>query len=1578
MVMKVSAPFPRAATPWFRAPRELLLPPKAAVRSLHLLGRRLIPDPRATEQTKSGIGGPRHGESIPTPTGQVPAPAPQDRSRIPLCLADAVAPPPSGIGWAVTAEMVHQCLEDHGPHSLRNDYSCLDKDLREQTSNWESLPPWIPGQPCEELFLFTDGSYYPKAAQATWAYVVAARQGNHVGTVGFSAGKVTLQPNNNPSAFQGELEGLLHALATACRLSAPVVHVGGDCSAALDIGRGVASFDLSNKVARAIQGFVCWAQGQGMCFFWHKVEAHTGCAFNETADAIAKQVGRDGDSPLWHTPCPSFDSAVDENLPERLWMTGPYSSVLGLPALLSNGTWPAQANHPVPQTVTLPLAGFKPVSCQLHTCKLPLRILQYNVLSLRGLAASALLAKGLRSYAVSLAGLQETREHKTGFSTYEEWWILSAPCTAAGTGGAQLWINPTQPGLRWEQNTLSIFHASPQVLVVLARVNGLSVALISAHAPPATSAEEILSQWWADLGQIIATIPPRFTLLQCIDANARFHACSDTPGTLASAPKCSNAKHLRNHALQIEAEATDQFSDTGSRLTSWQSPTGHRALLDYVLFPKAWKPAALTRDTPDLGDLHADYDHFPVLLDLDVTCEGRRPSVSQRIDPAALRTPAGQAVARAALATLPHIPWDICSTQHLEFVHRHLLHALEALPRAPPKPRNPALTQATLCLVRRKRHVQRCLRTVRQRKHRQCLWILSQVDSHASFNGAASIAQLSAFSVQEDRWYELFQSVRAELRTAMQKDRADFARRAISDAREAGPREFAFKLRAVLRTGRKFRNPPLLPVIRENVTITAGREPVLDAFAAFFAKPERARAVPLTELTAPQATCNTVLRDGTDLPSIVQLANAFAKQKSGKAPGVTQLPAEVFRSDPIASARAIWPILAKSMVRDPLPFQWRGGSATAIPKPCKDGSELQGYRSIMLLEPTAKAVQTAFRPQIQEAFVALRSTVHYGGLAGAPITLPAACTRAHLQALNALRLNGGAVFVDCKAAYYSVAREVLSAPPDLIHDDKWAYARAAVFFPDPLLQEGFVQALRSHPTAEALQARPALACFLRKQLDSTWFVGRDDSQCAMRAESGTAPGSPIADLLFGLVFQRFLHDINHCLQSQGYQAFATFSAPAQDDLSTPTWADDVCILFQTATPEEIQSAVQLILETVLAAMAAQGLDANLGAGKTEVMAVIHGQGSQAVKRALFSPNEPSVTFQCHGGTAKVRLVSEYIHLGCLLRSDGSEFPCITHRELQAQQIFRPVRKKLLNNEHLSRLEKLDLLKSRVLPSFLHGAGMLTLQHQKDRDRFEDAIFKIYRASFRPIVGVSSQGFSNTEILTVLGLATPNELLATARARVLADLVRANLKPILLCLNHTGLWWSLATQAAVDVGLLARQPTSVDELLNSLRTDNHYVSRMCRGFLRKGCRSRPADDVPLEPREAPETALPIAASGPSLPWQCNLCSNAYSGKRQLAVHLSRHHGVRPGAVRAAFGTCCQRCLREFWTLRRLTEHLARSKQCLLTYSCSDIPPEPPAPTATEYAWKPAMRSFGPQPWWSTLNPDVATACRDSSD
>ena len=130
-----------------------------------------------------------------------------------------------------------------------------------------------------------------------------------------------------------------------------------------------------------------------------------------------------------------------------------------------------------------------------HAMTLHLRILQYNVLSLKGLTAKALLAAGTRRGRFDVAGFQETRVQQTGFSSFEGWWILSASSTTEGVGGAQIWINPCNKGLSWDRKALSILHAAPQCLIVLARVNGLDVAIVSGHAPPSVSPPHILQQW---------------------------------------------------------------------------------------------------------------------------------------------------------------------------------------------------------------------------------------------------------------------------------------------------------------------------------------------------------------------------------------------------------------------------------------------------------------------------------------------------------------------------------------------------------------------------------------------------------------------------------------------------------------------------------------------------------------------------------------------------------------------------------------------------------------------------------------------------------------------------------------------------------------------------------------------------------------------------------------------------------------------------------------------------------------------------------------------------------------------------
>ncbi|CAE7586002.1 CACNA1S [Symbiodinium sp. CCMP2592] len=1400
-------------------------------------------NPTGTETTSLTVEG-GSLSNLPVSTGPDAVSPPHLTQPVELTLDSLLPLPGPCIGWAVDHDIAQQCLCSHHLESLHSDLSPLETDLRAAAKAWRTLPPWDPQVRCDEAFLFTDGSYYGPHATASWALVVVVRQGACVCRAGFHAATVHLATVGKESAFQGELEGLLHATAFACTIGAGIVHIASDCQSALDLISSAGGAHQAHPATRALLGFLNFAHCSGILVLLHKVEAHSGCGLNDLADALAKQAGRAGCGNPWPWEISVFSEAVQECVPERLWLLcATAATCLGLPPVHSNGTWTDSCQRTgVRPPPSLPI-GFVQDPQQPKQCRLPLRLLTYNVLSLKGVAAHELMAKGLRANGVSVAGFQETREKRSGFSHSQGWWVLSASSDEAGAGGAQVWINPQQPGLSWDRQALSILCATPQCLIVLARVNGLDLAITVAHAPTAVSSPESLAEWWESLHSQVRRIPPRFVLITCIDANARFVQDPAYPDTLEATPKTRNCEHLREFAQAIGADISQQFSNTGAPLTSWRSPNGNQALLDYILFPRAWRPAAATLDTPCLNDLHCDVDHFPVLLCLDVTCDTSIRPAAPRVNIDALRTPQGQSLVRAAFASMPAIPWSLDTTSHLDTVHRHLHACLQALPPAPPKPRNPALSADTIALVVRKRHARRCLRVVRARTLRLCTDILTQVCNRPAT--VRDLRQLEAQIRLEKRHAAGCRELRDALTKAILQDRACFARKAIADARDQGPREFSHKLRAVLRTGRKFRSPPLLPVIHSSSGECAGREDVLDEFARFFATPERARPVSIRCLLdrAAEADPAPVPLDGESLPSVVQLAAAFGQLKPNKAPGISQLPSEVFRADPMASARAVWPILAKATVRDGFPFQWKGGAAAAVPKPGKDGSTLGGFRSVLLLEPTAKAAQVSLRPLLHSTFLGIKTATHYGGVAGAPISLPALCARAHLQFLHHSRGSGGAIFVDCRAAYYSIAREVLHASPQELQSDTWVRARARIFFKDPGQQDDFIAALRAHAVPDLLHRQPVLATLLRKQLDGTWFSGRADSPNVMQAESGTVPGSPIADLLFGLAFQHFLHSIEDILAEQGCQAFAAFcnSEPTDNEVSSaPTWADDVCILFQTSRPEGVPQAVATIMRGVTHGMHIQGLEANLGEGKTEAMIVVHGQGSQNVRRDMLCTSHPTVTFPGPNGDQCVRLVPEYTHLGCVLRADGSDFPGLVHRERQAMLLYRPVRRRLLSNPYLTEAEKCGLLTTRILPCFLHGAGMLVLSTSRERVKFEDTVYRMYRGAFRPILGVSCKGFTNLEVVSALGMQTPDELLLTHRARTLAEVARAGLWRVLSCLQASSPWWAQATDAAITVGLLDRRPEDVAELQRMIRTDRGVVSRLCCKFLKEGRKGRSFD------------------------------------------------------------------------------------------------------------------------------------------
>ncbi|CAE7021462.1 unnamed protein product, partial [Symbiodinium sp. CCMP2456] len=741
-----------------------------------------------------------------------------------------------------------------------------------------------------------------------------------------------------------------------------------------------------------------------------------------------------------------------------------------------------------------------------------------------------------------------------------------------------------------------------------------------------------------------------------------------------------------------------------------------------------------------------------------------------------------------------------------------------------------------------------------------------------------------------------------------------------------------------------------------------------DTFAKHFAAAEKATETDAQGLITEDTIIPTDARwDGTALPSIAALTNGFATLKKAKASGLSGLPAEAYLGSPLAAALKYWPAIVKELLRDRTAIHWRGGEAIPIPKPSKAPDACTGYRPIALLETDSKAVQKALRPAVVKALQTVQVPDQYGGRPGCTLGLPIACVKAHFDGLKREGKSGAAIFFDCTTAYYAVIKDMLTLTDDQRGDTQLLQHRARLLFVDTDQQEAFIKHMQQGELASALGATPELRALIRQHLKDTWFVCRQGTGQVYRSECGTIPGAPLADALFSLVFAGILREVKVQLQANGWEP--KFCSRQGGAGSTPTWADDTCALVSTADAADVVPAIQTTTATMVRCMARAGLSANFGPGKTEAMVAYHGRGSRAPRLATLCREDPVITLPHSSMTGHIRVVPEYLYLGILLRADGQELPGLKHRRSQMQAIFQPLRAKLLWNTSLSKSEKLELLRGRVLSRFLYGAGHWLLRTEQEQQAFREAISGVYRGSFRAILGVSSCRFSCAETAAALELPLPDEWLATERAKLLVRLCTHRLSGVVWELQHEASWWNSACEHLAKMQLLASSTAGPDEMQDMLAGKDVQVRNACRLYLKRACKRRrlPPEYIKERAKAAPIQVLALKCD--RLPFACEVCGSAFRSKRLLSIHRANSHGLLAEHRLVSFGTACQVCGMEFWSESRLSGHLKHAHTCRKVYRESDIHSEAaPAPlNQGEHAWIPARAFHGPRPWWATLRP-----------
>ncbi|CAE7377313.1 ggact.2 [Symbiodinium sp. CCMP2592] len=1546
-----------------------LQPPKVGLPQLHTVtiptpfGRRRLcaedaapiakTDPPGGSNTLT-VQGPPDALCQPRPhTAQSPPRASQSATPVEsvhISLANHIPPSPPAITWGVNRDILLHCLEDHGLTQFAMQpeaYPQIDASL---LSLWQRLPAWRPESPCDELFVFTDGSYFDEAPRATWAVVIVALQDGNIVRVGARAGAAQGPAHHGPkharlpSAFDGEIEAILHAFAVIASVPCRAAHVGADCEAALTVAQGLAAtaeWDLTARATVSVRALIAM-QSKGL--FLHKVLAHAGCALNGLADALAKAVGKNPSleahgtfQPLW--------MAITEGVVDHLWLVPRHPlTASSLPPLNDAGTWDraycsvvASDDLQRPFCMPAPDLEVKPVL-------LDLKVLQYNVLSLKAPGAAELLAKGLRKHAVDIAGIQETRQRQTGITTVDDYWVLHAPCTDQGVGGAQIWVrhNP-----RWDRQAFTIVHQEPQILVVLGSFDGVKMLLVSAHAPPAPTAADVIQDWWGHLATTLHRTPATCVPLLFLDANATFSRQPLVPSTLLCSPLCNNAVCLQQFATARALGLSPQFLANGAPLHSWVSPQGHRKLIDYIAMPADWECTCTVQDTPRLGDLYEDIDHQPVLLRLEATVDATPVQHRNRIDCRFWTLPASQQVASTVAHLSPPVPWTTRTTAHVDILQQHLYHGvMSCVPAMPPKPRNPALTPETLVKVRLQRHLRRCTRHAQQTSRRAFLHMCLRAWAQQGRPAFAIIRSEEGARIRAAaRWARQYRQGK-ELRRAMWTDKAEFTRRAIVQARAEGSAQFSHRLRAILRTGRRYRAPALLPCLKDEPGCPMDKDQVSDSFGRFFAAAERAEDWPAKESA-------NLLR-----------ANRCKEVTSPAWQGLHPV-SRAFGLDELL-ALLYYPVACKLFLRDPSPFQWKGGLATCVPKPGKPCTQHKGYRAIMLLEGDNKALQKSMRPSLLKAMTHLSVPDQMGGRPGYALTQPSACVKAHLHRLRRTRQSGAVIFIDAAAAYYSIAKDLLSLTPAQRCDRTFLEQRATRLFQFDDLRQQFVQRMLDSNAELDEAMSPALRTYLQRQLDQTWYVPRHNSPTAYVAGSGTAPGSPLADVMFSLVFGDLLRQTQAYLRERVWHSRLTVQA-ADTPGYTPTWADDVCILVEVGPAEFVPAATADTLAFFLDRMHEAGLQANMGLGKTETILALYGPGSREVRRQYLSQTDPQLPYSSHYEQGHVRITATYDHLGSTIQADGHSLPAIRRRRELARELYRPLKARVLRNPALTREEKIDLLRSRVIPRMMYGSGLWSVTTRQEEETLEGAINGFYRGSFQPIFGIKSQGYSSLELASALRMPTPAELLAVERLRAATQLARSDMILVLEELSHDDKWWPAVTHAASEIGLLPPGEKTFPQIVEHLRAPHAITKAACRRFIRQRIEGRRVSWDDLKQREPCDTVSITAASGQTLPWQCEKCPSAFADYRRLAVHAATKHGQRALHAVSAIGSRCEVCTGEYWTRQRLAEHLRRSPRCLRVYAEAEIQDVPEVHQPGSGAWRPCTISHGPRPWWATLNP-----------
>ena len=398
------------------------------------------------------------------------------------------------------------------------------------------------------------------------------------------------------------------------------------------------------------------------------------------------------------------------------------------------------------------------------------------------------------------------------------------------------------------------------------------------------------------------------------------------------------------------------------------------------------------------------------------------------------------------------------------------------------------------------------------------------------------------------------------------------------------------------------------------------------------------------------------------------------------------------------------------------------------------------------------------------------------------------------------------------------------------------------------------------------------------------------------------------------------------------------------------YADDLCTPVVCESASDLRCTISAVTADTFDVLTPHALRPNLGPTKTSALVSPIGSMSRKVRHHLFVSLKGKVPIWPDGkGLLWMDLVPRYRHLGSVVCHDGNMCPEVKLRLALANAAFREGRRKLYACQLVPLARRALLLRSHVLSILLAGAGTWPLLNGKAWQAFQGGVIGMYRQ----LLGLRATGnwhWTRSQLLSRVGLPSPEALLHGARLRLLSQLVRTAPDQVwaLLAWNpefqqglrSSGEWFYEAMHATCKLGrihedwfswstFLKCHPGHWKGLLKRAEAWDIEIHRL-QGIFESAART-------LWSPSTPSVSLPIEG----MRHACLICGLAFASRQQWGAHAQRVHGYRNAASRLVVGRQCQACGTVYATGSRLKTHLLASARCRAFLELSD-PASLPAP------------------------------------